>query len=96
VSNRTILHLAVLSVLLVVSLTASSHAQEKAKQKEASDPAAKDAVPAMIETLKDKDTGVRKSAALALGLIGPAAKDAVPALIEALKDGDPGDRRSDG
>ncbi len=39
----------------------------------------------LIEALKDQDTGVRSSAAYALGKIGPAAKDAVPALIEALK-----------
>ena len=51
-------------------------------------PAAKDAVPALIKALKDKDFNVRRSAAAAVGKIGPAAKDAVPALIEALKDKD--------
>jgi HEAT repeat protein len=47
-------------------------------------PAAKDAVPDLIEALKDRD--MRPIAVGALGRIGPAAKDAVPALIEALKD----------
>ena len=41
---------------------------------------AKDAVPALIEALKDKDFSVRYSAILALGRIGPGAKDAVLAL----------------
>ena len=45
------------------------------------DPAIKAKVAALIEKLKDKDRGVRESAAWTLGEIGPAAKDAVPALI---------------
>jgi HEAT repeat protein len=49
-------------------------------------PAAKAAVPALIEALNDKGFNVRYWAATSLGQIGPAAKDAVPALIEALKD----------
>src|SRR5262249_30913902 len=48
-------------------------------------PAAKDAVPALIQTLKDNDPDVREGAARALGEIGPGAKDAVPALVDALK-----------
>jgi HEAT repeat protein len=44
------------------------------------------AVLALVEALKDKDKGVRKAAAFALGLIGQEAKPAVSALIEALKD----------
>ena len=50
--------MAILSVLLVVSLAASSHAQEKAKEKneiEATDPAVTARVTKLIEALKDKD-----------------------------------------
>ena len=47
-----------------------------------------DAVPALIQTLRDQDVEgfVRENAAEALGSIGKDAKDAVPALIQALKD----------
>src|SRR5262245_28818570 len=45
-----------------------------------------EAVKALIETLKDKDAEVRKTAVLALGRIGAEAKGAVPALIGLLKD----------
>lgn len=89
-SKRTILPLVFLSMLFFVLLTESSNAQNQAKekkQKEAADPAVKDAVPRLIRALKDKDPLVRLRAAGALG-IGPVAKDAVPALIEALKDKD--------
>ena len=51
-------------------------------------PVAKDAVPALIIALKDKDKQVRGNAAVALGKVGPSAKDAVPALTVALKDKD--------
>ena len=47
-----------------------------------------EAVPALIEALKDKDGEVRVAALYALSSIGPAARAAVPALIEALKDKD--------
>jgi HEAT repeat protein len=50
---------------------------------------AKEAVPGLITALKDKDTGVRASAAEALWSIGPEAKEAVPDLIAALKDKSP-------
>jgi HEAT repeat protein len=40
------------------------------------------AVPALIESLKDKDAKVRIAAALALAEIGPAANAAVPALLD--------------
>jgi HEAT repeat protein len=54
---------------------------------EATGPEAKDAVPALIKVLKDKDVGntqTQGGAARALGKIGPEAKAAVPALIAAL------------
>jgi len=44
-------------------------------------PAAKDAVPGLIEALKDPDITVRRSAGFALGEIGLVAKEDVPALI---------------
>jgi len=44
----------------------------------------KTTVPALTETLKDKDSSVRREAAWALGRIGD--KSAVPALIASLKD----------
>jgi HEAT repeat protein len=46
---------------------------------------AREAVPALIESLK-RESLVRQNAALALGAIGPEASDAVPALIELLHD----------
>ena len=49
---------------------------------------AKDAVPALMQALKDQDEWVRGNAARALGWIGSGAKDAVPALIQALQDQD--------
>jgi HEAT repeat protein len=51
------------------------------------------AVPALIETLNDRDPKVRAAAAMALARIGSQAKAAVPALIKALKDKDPDVRR---
>ena len=48
-------------------------------------PAAKAAVPALVELLKDKERQVPFVAAVALGKIGPAAKGATPALMEMLK-----------
>ena len=47
-------------------------------------PLASEAVPYLIQVLKDQD--VRAIAAWALGQIGPNAEDAVPDLIEALGD----------
>jgi uncharacterized protein (TIGR03067 family) len=49
-------------------------------------PAAKRAVPALTEALKDWHELVRVHAARALGSIGPDAKEAVPGLIAVLKD----------
>jgi len=48
--------------------------------------AARAAVPALKEALKDKDQFLREAAAAALGDIGLGAKAAVPALETALKD----------
>jgi len=48
-------------------------------------PAAKDAVPQLIQALKDKRANVRQFAATALGQIGPAAREAIPSLTDALK-----------
>ncbi len=45
----------------------------------------KDAVPALIEALKDRDTEIQISAVTALGYIGPEAKKAVPELLRLLK-----------
>jgi HEAT repeat protein len=45
-------------------------------------------VPAMIESLKDKEGDVRWSAAIGLGYFGEEAKDAIPALQAALHDRD--------
>src|SRR5262245_33923029 len=46
------------------------------------------AVKALIDTLKDKDAEVRKTAVVALGRIGKDARAAVPALTATLKDSD--------
>jgi HEAT repeat protein len=46
----------------------------------------KEAVPPLIELLKDHDEFVRESGAAALEKIGPDAKTARPALVHALKD----------
>src|SRR5262249_34652027 len=49
-------------------------------------PAAREAIPALIEALRhDKDPVGRRRAAEALGRIGPAAKEAVGALVEVLQ-----------
>jgi len=49
-------------------------------------PAAKSAVPALIEALKDPEATVRFPVCIALREIGPDAIEAVPALREALED----------
>ena len=45
-------------------------------------------VPALIESLKDKEADVRWSAAIGLGQFGEQARDAIPALQAALSDHD--------
>lgn len=47
---------------------------------------APEAIPILIELLKDADSFVRLDAAYALGFIGPQAREAVPHLIPLLKD----------
>jgi HEAT repeat protein len=50
--------------------------------------AAKDALPVLMDTLRDKkskDLRFRAEVAIALGAMGPAAKDAVPVLADELK-----------
>ncbi len=49
-------------------------------------PAAKDAMPEIIETLNDKRPEIRREAVLTLGAIGEAAKSAAPDLVKLLKD----------
>ncbi len=49
-------------------------------------PKAKDAVPNLIEELKDPDAAYRRDVCLALAAIGPDAKDAVSALLKTLGD----------
>ena len=49
-------------------------------------PAAKDAVPAIAEKLKDKHPGIRRAAALTLGAIGEASLPAVPQIAALLAD----------
>jgi HEAT repeat protein len=52
-------------------------------------PDAKEAVPGLVDLLKDKKLGpARRVAAEALGAIGPDAKNAVPALKDAASDGE--------
>src|SRR5262245_61551859 len=55
----------------------------------ASLPAAKVAVPALTDALKDKDVRVRKTAAEAIELIGPAAREAEPALRKLVTKDEP-------
>jgi len=51
-------------------------------------PPAKEAVPALIAALADKNPETRNEVLFALAAIGPEAKEAVPAIKEALKDPD--------
>src|SRR5262245_22896481 len=52
----------------------------------------KEAIPELIRALKDKDAGVRASAAEALWTIGAEAHEAVPHLVPLLKDKEAGVR----
>jgi HEAT repeat protein len=45
-------------------------------------------VPALIEALKDKQSDIRRGAAIGLGSFGEQAKDAIPALQAAQRDRD--------
>ncbi len=51
-------------------------------------PEAADAIPALIESLKDENNYVRTFAAFALGFIGPKATAAGPMLVKLVKDRD--------
>jgi HEAT repeats len=53
-------------------------------------------VPALTESLKDKDDNVRCSAAIGLGYFHEQARDAIPALQEAQHDSDPRVREAAG
>src|SRR5947207_768525 len=46
----------------------------------------REAVPALLQALREGDPDVRKVAVVALGQIGPDASEAVPLLVEALAD----------
>ena len=55
---------------------------------------AREAVPALIKTLDDKDVEVRGAAIFALGEIGPDARASILALTRRLKDDDPDIRKA--
>ena len=50
-------------------------------------PAAREAVPALIETLRDPESFVRVWAAAALARVQPENPDAIPALVAGTRDG---------
>jgi HEAT repeat protein len=52
-----------------------------------------EAIPPLIEGLKDEDPGLRAGSAKALGGMGPAARTAIPALVENLSHSDAEVRR---
>src|SRR5689334_5770623 len=54
--------------------------------------AAKEAVPALLELLKDGSVQNRKLAAWTLGYLGPGAVEAIPALLVAVRDSNEGVR----
>jgi HEAT repeats/HEAT repeat/PBS lyase HEAT-like repeat len=49
---------------------------------------ASEAIPALLEVLRDKDVPARDGAALALGEVGPSAAKAVPDLLLAIREDD--------
>lgn len=49
-------------------------------------PPVREAIPDLIQCLRDNEQAVRAEAAVALGQMGPLAKDAVPALTKLLND----------
>ncbi|MDC0175438.1 HEAT repeat domain-containing protein [Planctomycetaceae bacterium] len=53
-------------------------------------------IASLIKVLKDPDSDVRASAALALGGYGPSAKRAIPAIVTVIHDVDPGTARAAG
>ena len=50
-------------------------------------PDAREAIPALVKALSDRDNRVRQASVKALGAIGPAATPAIPVLTRALKKG---------
>ena len=53
-------------------------------------PAAKAAVPALIQLLRDEDEEAQMVATRTLGQMGPVAKAAIPALTDLLRNGPTG------
>jgi 3-methyladenine DNA glycosylase AlkC len=95
-SDRTLLPLAFLSVLLFVSLSEFSSAQDQAKDEKQEEAIYNGkTVSQWVNELKSsKNSTGRSIAARSLARFGPEAKAAVPALIEALKDEDKATRVS--
>jgi len=56
-------------------------------------PGAKEAVPALLDLLKDASARNRRLAAWTLGYIGDGAVEAIPALLLAVRDADEGVRK---
>jgi HEAT repeat protein len=56
-------------------------------------PEAKEAVPTLLDLLRDAGARDRRLAAWTLGYIGEGAAEAIPALLVALRDEDEGVRR---
>lgn len=81
--------------VLVQTLKNDSHAEVRMSVASALGglgPAAKEALPVLIEASRASESRVRASAAVALGKIGPDAKETVPALTQLLEDVEPGVR----
>jgi HEAT repeat protein len=56
-------------------------------------PAAKEAVPTLLDLLRDANARDRRLAAWTLGYIGAGAAEAIPALLVAVRDADEGVRK---
>lgn len=73
--------------ILIDGLKEKDSAQQALMLVQELGPAAKDAVPALIDLVRGPDENLAAQAASSLGRIGPEAKAAIPALIEILKEG---------